>query len=510
MWLIGFLLFSLFSFSAGSAYVFKATIVNSFFARVGDTHLPAPAIDGNKIRVREGESFQSALNRAKPGDTIFLQAGATFTGAFELPNKNGSRYITIRSSASDLRLPPAGQRIDPEKYRFVLPKLESNVKGKPVVLASKGAHHFRFIGIEFKPTIEGLYNIIQIGTSEERKLADLPHHLEFDRVYIHGSKIYGQRRGIAANGRQIRIINSYISEIKRKGEESQAIAVWSTDGPIEITNNYIEAAAIGILFGGAGSPLELIPTNCIVRNNHINKPKEWKNSKWVVKNMFEIKNGRNIKVEYNLMTNNWAMGQTGTAVLFTTRADNQNVIIEDIVFSNNIVRGSGNAINVYGSEGLGGKNLIIRNNVFDDIDGSKWGGSGHFLLGTEWNGLTIENNTIIQKGSITSVYGDPIFNFTFRNNIVYQNAYGFFGDDTSPGKGAISRYFPRSQITNNIIIGSDPSSYGRKNFYPRSSRQIGFRNLNDYRLTKGNPYRTKGFGGKNVGADLDPKMVGGN
>jgi len=74
MWLIGFLLFSLFSFSAGSAYVFKATIVNSFFARVGDTHLPAPAIDGNKIRVREGESFQSALNRAKPGDTIFLQA----------------------------------------------------------------------------------------------------------------------------------------------------------------------------------------------------------------------------------------------------------------------------------------------------------------------------------------------------------------------------------------------------------------------------------------------------
>ena len=508
IWLASLVVLFLIPIAIGSAYILNKTIAKSA-EQVGDTHLSDPQIDGNRIVVRAGQSFQSALNRAKSGDTILLQSGATFKGAFRLPNKTGSKFITIRSSASNSQLPPANRRIDPKRYASILPKLESNVKGKPVILATNGAHHFRFVGVEFLPTIEGLYNIIQIGTSEEQKLSDLPHHIEFDRVYIHGSKSYGQRRGIAANGRHIKITNSYISEIKKKGYESQAIAVWSTDGPVEIINNYLEAAAMGILFGGAGSPLELIPTNCIVRNNHINKPLAWKGTDWVVKNMFEIKNGRNIKVEYNLMTNNWAMGQIGTAIVFTTRADNKNVVIDNVEFSNNIVRGSGNAINIYGSEGDGGKNLVIRNNVFDDISGSKWGGSGHFMLGTEWNGLTIENNTVIHNGSITNVYGKPINNFVFRNNIVYQNEYGIFGDNSSPGKSSIRKYFPRADITNNIIIGADSSSYGRQNFYPTSRRQIGFRSLSDLRLRNDSPYRTRGVGGRNIGADLDPQMVGG-
>lgn len=495
--------------AAGSGY-----FLNENFARstdeAGDTHLAAPTIQGNRLIVKAGESFQTALNRAKPGDTILLEAGAVFSGAFELPNKSGDQFITIRSSAPDAQLPPSNKRIEPKRYQSVLPKLRSTIKGSPVIMAVNGAHHYRFVGIEFMPTIEGLGNIIQIGSSEETKIEMLPHHIEFDRVYIHGSEAYGQRRGIAANGRSVKVINSYISNIKRIGDESQAIAVWSTDGPVEIVNNYLEAAAIGILFGGAGSPLKLIPANCLVKNNHINKPLEWKGKDWVVKNMFEIKNGRNIKVDNNLMTNNWAMGQTGTAIVFTTRADNENVVIENVEFTNNIVRGSGNAINVYGSEGAGGKNLIVRNNIFDDIDGPKWGGSGHFLIATEWKGLTIENNTVIQNGNITNAYGKPVSEFIFRNNIVFHNDYGFFGDNSSVGMGSINKYFPGSIIENNVIVGADQNSYGRKNFYPTSLRQIGFQDLKDYRLSKDSPYRNRGFGGKEIGADLDPSTVGGN
>ena len=246
---------------------------------------PALEMSENIITVKAGGDFQAALNRAKAGDTIVLQAGAKFVGSFNLPNKVGNEFITIRTSATNAQLPPADTRIDPKKYQAVLPKLSSPTTD-PVILAKEGAHHYRFIGVEFGGTKQGFYNIIQLGTGEEKQVADLPHHIEFDRVYIHSTAPEGQRRGIAANGKFVKITNSHISDIKRKGEESQAIAIWATDGPVEIVNNYLEAGAENILFGGATSLLELTPTDCIVRSNHLNKPVEWRDEGWVVKNLF--------------------------------------------------------------------------------------------------------------------------------------------------------------------------------------------------------------------------------
>lgn len=513
LWLIASAILILVPVVIGSAYIINKTIVSSSgsLSAVGDLHQANPEIQGDKIYVKQGQSFQKALNSAKPGDTILLEAGVIFKGSFELPNKTGNQFITIRTSALDSQLPPANKRLEPNKYSKVLPKLESNIKGKSVITTAKGSHHYRFIGVEFMPTIEGYYDVVQIGKGDETNIEDLPHHIEFDRVYIHGSDEFGQRRGIAANGRHIKIVNSNISNIKRRGEESAAIGAWATDGPIIIENNYLEASGINILFGGASSPLMLTPTNCIVKNNHHNKRLEWKGTDWVVKNLFEIKNGKNIKVQNNLMTNNWLMAQDGTAILFTVREDSgEGAFIEDIEFSNNIIRGTANAVNVYGGEGKGGRNLTIRNNLFDDVDGEKWGGTGVFLKTTEWDGLTIENNTIIQKGSITNAYGEPIKNFIFRNNIVFQNEYGFFGDSFGGGKRAINKYFPRAVIDKNIIIGGDSAEYGGGNFYPTSIRQIGFADMKNYSLGSNNPYKTKGFGGKQVGADINPSVIGGN
>ena len=464
------------------------------------------------ITVKKGGDFQAALDAAKPGDAIVLEAGATYRGAFKLPKKIGDEFITIRTSAPDSQLPPADTRLVPSKYQAVLAKLESDVRGEPTILAVDGAHHFRFIGIEFGPTIEGLYDIIKIGTGQEKRDDDLPHHIEFDRIYIHGSPTLGQRRGIAANGRNIKVINSYISDIKRKGDESQGIATWATDGPIEIVNNYIEAAAQSILFGGADSYLKLVPTDCVVRSNHLNKPPEWKGTDWVVKNIFEIKNGKRIKVENNLMTNNWGMAQDGMAILFTTRADNGDAtIIDEIEFTGNIVRGSGGGLNILGGEGSGGHRLTIRNNIFDDIDGKKWNSAGHFMKSTDWDGLTIENNTIIQTGNIANAYGNPIGNFAFRNNIVLENEYGIKGDNMGSGQQAIAKFFSGGSVTGNIIIGGSSTLYKEPNVFLDSINQVGFENLQngEYRLKPNSPYLKAGFGGKRIGADLDAKSVGG-
>jgi hypothetical protein len=462
------------------------------------------------IIVKKGGDLQAALDKAVPGDSIVLEAGATFSGSFRLPNKSGNEFITVRSSAADAHLPAAGVRIDPAKHKAYLPKLVSDIKGQPVISAADGAHHFRFIAIEFGPTIEGMYDIIRIGTGQEKRVEELPHHIEFDCVWIHGSKTEGQRRGIAANGRHIRIINSYISDIKKKGDESQGIAAWATDGPIEITNNYIEGAAQSVLFGGAGSYLKLVPADCIVDSNHLNKPIEWKSEEWVVKNIFEIKNGRRIKVTNNLMTNNWAMGQDGNAILFTTRADNGSAtIIEDIEFSGNIVRGTGGGLNILGTEGSGGHRLTVRNNIFDDIDGQKWGGGGHFMKVTQWDGLTIENNTIFQKNNIAVAYGEPVQGFVFRRNIVFENEYGFHGEEIGSGQRAIEKFFPGGTVTGNIIIGGHKDQYREPNLFPASIEQVGFEKVpGGYTFRPNSPYVKAVVDGKRIGADINEKTVG--
>lgn len=466
---------------------------------------------GNTIVVKAGGDFQAALERAKPGDTIQLQAGATFKGNFNLPKKPGNEFITVRSSATDTQLPPAGTRLNPPQYAPVLPKLASP-NNEPTLTAFDGAHHFRFIGVEFLGTKDGVGNIIKIGSGEEKRVEDLPHHIEFDRVYIHGVSTLGQRRGIAANGRHLKITNSHISDIKRKGDESQAIAMWAADGPVEITNNYLEAAAINVLFGGAGSELKLIPTDILVKDNWMNKPLDWRAEGWDVKNLFEIKMGRRIRIENNLMTSNWGSAQDGTALLFSTRDDiGPTTVIEDIEFVNNIVRGSANGVSIYGPEGVGGHRLTIRNNIFADINGQKWNGAGFFMKSTAWNGLVIENNTILQTGNISNAYDKPSRGFVFRNNIIFENEYGFKGDGIGSGKPTIDKYYPNGDVSFNAIIGGNASLYRGRNLYPTSVRQLGFTEYEkgDFRLRPDSPLRGKGFQGKNIGADLVEKTVGG-
>ena len=65
------------------------------------------------ITVGPKDSLQAAINAANYGDTIVVQAGATFTGNFTLPKKTGTGEIVIQSSRiSEL---PEGARVNPSQ-----------------------------------------------------------------------------------------------------------------------------------------------------------------------------------------------------------------------------------------------------------------------------------------------------------------------------------------------------------------------------------------------------------
>ncbi|HKS28529.1 MAG TPA: right-handed parallel beta-helix repeat-containing protein [Pyrinomonadaceae bacterium] len=471
------------------------------------------------ITVRAGDDLQRAINDARPGDTIYIEAGAVFTGPFTLPRKSGDAFVTIRTLAPDASLPAANQRVSPS-YAVAMPKLVSPGQGQPALETEAGAHHYRLLGLEIKPVNSSalVYDLVRLGGDHQvqKSLSQVANNLVIDRCYIHGDPAGSLKRGIALNSASTEIINSYISEFKVRGQEAQAIMGWNGPGPFKIVNNYLEGAGENVMFGGAdpGIP-NLVPSDIEIRRNHFSKPVSWRGA-FTVKNLFELKNAQRVTVDSNLFEYNWADAQEGVAILFTVRNQDGTApwsVVQDVTFTNNIVRHSSSGLYILGKDNNQPsqqvRKVTVRNNLFEDINGGKWGGRGFFMLITESADVVIENNTILQTANITGAYGQPTTGFVFRNNIVMQNEYGLHGDNRSPGTDALDFYFPRSVFSNNAIVGGDASQYRGRNMFPVSLKQIKFVNpeAGDYRLSPESPLRRAGAGGADIGANLPPQML---
>src|SRR5213592_2723743 len=129
-----------------------------------DTTYSPPS--GNTIVVNAGGNLQTAINNAVPGDTIVLQAGATFTGPFTLPNKtSGSGWIYIRSSAY-ASLPPPGTRVSIADA-VNMPKIAGTAAGTNAIRTNAQAHNYRFVGIEIRPAAgQFVSTLVAIGSGE--------------------------------------------------------------------------------------------------------------------------------------------------------------------------------------------------------------------------------------------------------------------------------------------------------------------------------------------------------
>jgi hypothetical protein len=105
----------------------------------------------------------------------------------------------------------------------------------------------------------------------------VPYELVLDRLYVHGDPVHGQKRGIAMHSRDTTVINSYVSDCKAVGQDSQAIGGFNGPGNYRIENNYLEGAAENVLFGGADPKIpDLVTSNIVFRHNHLRKPLEWR------------------------------------------------------------------------------------------------------------------------------------------------------------------------------------------------------------------------------------------
>lgn len=469
--------------------------------------------------VPPGSKIQPVLDQAQLGDTIMLEPGATYRGFLWLRNKPGTAFLTITTADPNL-IPPPGVRVTPP-YFAALPKLMSP-DNRPVVQTDPGAHHYRLVGLELRGP-DGMYNsaIIRLGVSSQTSLAQVPSYFDLDRLYIHGDPNVGGNHGVELHSSNTIIQNSYFKDFKSTFQETQAIACWNGPGPFHIENNYIEAAGENMMFGGALASISgLVPSDIVIRRNHFYKPLSWwvqhpsyAGKKWIVKNLFELKNAARVLIEENIFENNWMQAQAGFAIVFTVRTQYGKMpwaVVEDVTFQRNIVRHAGGGVNLLGRDYAGNflgitRRILIRDNLFYDINSSVWGGDGRaFQVLTGVEDLVIDHNTVIQNRHLMTLDGIPSPRLVFTNNIAPTNVYGILGSGTGTGFQTFQRYCPDIVLAGNVLAGGPASKYPANNYFPPDLNAVGFVDLagHDYRLAPGSPYRNAGTDGRDVGADV--------
>ena len=485
-----------------------ASAVRCFQAAVCTMFALTPAFAVQRF-VSAGQALQQVLNDALPGDVITLQAGATFTGNFVLPAKAGTTPIVIESSL--ITSLSTGRRVKPSDAPLMAKLVSPN--GTAALATATGAHHYIIRGLEMTVSA-GVYtmNIVQLGSGYETSTAQLPYALTFDRVYIHGDKKVGGKRGIALNSGSTTVSNSWISDINSTSQDSQAICGWNGTGPYQILNNYLEASGENVLFGGALARIpNLVPSDITIKKNHFFKRLSWKASdpsyagtNWVVKNLFELKNARRVTMDGNIFENIWAEDQAGFALQLTVRTESGKMpwaVVEDVVFSNNIIRNADGGINMLGKDGTYGgalRRITVRNNLFDKIN-------GHFVqLLHACNNTTVDHNTVFHKTLIVSFDGADSLGFVYRNNISAVGSYGIFGGGQQQGNVSLAAYAPGSVVTKNVIAGASSVLYPAGNYFPNSIYDARFVNTfaGNYALASDSPYRAAGTDGKDLGADF--------
>lgn len=473
----------------------------------------APPVNPQVYQPKTSVDFQSALNACKLGDIIELQAGTIYRGPFNLPNKtSGTGWIYITSSAL-AKLPAACIRVSP-----------ADAPNMPMIVVAAGAggavqtvpnsHHYRFVGIEFRP-VDGnyVYNIVQIGNGEKTE-STLPNNIIIDRCYVHGDPVAGSRRGVMMNGAYIAVIDSYISDCKEEGADSQALATWSTTGPLKIVNNYLEGAGENVIFGGSDPSIpNAVASDIEIRCNYFFKPLKWMQEKWVIKNLLEFKNARRVLAEGNKFQNCWPSGQSGFALLVTPRNQSNTApwsATQDITVRRNVFVNIAQGINIAGMDAPNisqrTNRILIQDNILQAV--AMPGGDGRMfqILGDPVN-VTIDHNTAFCPVAYVVSDGSPkTDSFTFTNNIVSQGAYGFIGSGTAYANTTLKMYFNNNwTITNNVVIGGSATNYPPGSFFPAKIDAVGFIDTSkgNFQLNASSPYKNAATDGRDIGVDMD-------
>lgn len=457
--------------------------------------LPPP-----ELRPQTAGELQTALDEAEAGTVIKLNPQATYAASFTWKPRALDKPIVL---TSDRPLPEG--RIDPA---LELATLRSGTTAS-CLTALPGSHHLVVAGVRLLANEGGYGDIVRVGYGTETDPATLPHHLTFDRCVLRGDPTVGQKRGISLNGDDLVIVGCDIREIWRDGQDNQTLGGWNTAGRHLIRDCHLESGGEILMYGGSHAPSGQIATDILIEDCDLTRPIAWKTDgvNRTVKNLFELKQGRNVVVRRSRLSNHWPAAQSGWAIMLAPRNNNElrDVTIEDceITHVSSGINVSGSAYegtNAYCPPFIG---LTIRHCLFA-ISRAEMGGQGWFCqIGSvetdDPSNYRFEANTILHDGdNLFSFYrgsyddptgasqpGKPISGFTYRQNFSRTGRYGFFSESSFGGLwGAI----PGGVIDGNVLAESKQQAILPGNQFPTEAEfQAAFVDYagGDYRIDEG-------------------------
>jgi len=504
------------------------------------TALSATPSPGTVISVAANGNLQAALYQAHCGDTITLQAGASFLSSpagFVLPANacDNNHWITLRTSAPDSSLPPEGTRLTPcysgvkslpgrpafacPSTHVVTAKVLINIArhAPAAFVLSPNANHYRFIGLEItRPVTGATASLVKTNNATQ---------IIFDRVWIHGvaNNDTSSAIGLDSGTSYIALIDSYANDF-----HCEAVTGICTDshvvygglgnfggGPYKIVDNFLEGSSEGIMFGGGQATST--PSDIEIRRNHFFKPLTWQpgygqlvtgphHRPFIVKNNLELKNAERVLVEGNLLENVWGgFSQVGFQIVLTPKNQAMKCsicVVSDVTVRYNEVRHSGaglaisSALSDAGGAAQGVENISVHDDLFDDVSAAKYKGAGG-VLGLSanpqmfWRDVTLNHLTSASENQILLVTGSinptPMTNVSLTNSILVVGKYQIAG--TGAGAKQNCAYYlgvPRKffdacwinyVVSDNIIVGGS-NTWPPDQSLPTLS-QVGFVNYND-------------------------------
>ena len=480
----------------------------------------------------DAANLQNAINAATCGDTIVLVAGSTYSGNFAIPPTSCAGWIVIQSSAL-ASLPSPGTRVGPSNVSNMA-KISTPNTGDAIQFLPN-SNHWRLVGLEittsYMSTTNTVFYLVSAGLQSDASTAisvqsQLPAYLIFDRIYIHGLATTNTNHGIQMDARSIGVVDSYCDEIHNNGADSQCFVSWNGVGPYLIQNNFIQAGAEDILFGGADPGISnLVPSDITIVGNTIQKNQLWRGKaapyNWVIKNLVEFKNAQRILLDGNVIQDVWESGQVGFAVLSTPRNQSGHCswcVVQDVTVTHNLIQHACMGTEIAGSDNnypsLPSARVLVQNNVYNDISNANWcgGSGGGWLFELAINATTIAPHdiTIDHNTAFPSDYafqlGDTGTATTIQltNNLWDYGVYGVKGTGTSSGIMALNTFLSPYTWNDDVFINSTGSSDGNR--WPSGtfwSTQAGVQFTNfvsaNYQLLSGSPYHNAGTDGKDIG-----------